>query len=39
LPSVTTTADKTDIYSFKAFDGDNLTSSGLYGVVSGQNFG
>jgi hypothetical protein len=39
LPSVTTTANKADIYSFKAFDGDNLTSSGLYGVVSGQNFG
>ena len=38
LPSVTTTADKADIYSFKAFDGVNLTSSGLYGVVSGQNF-
>jgi len=38
LPSVTTTADMADIYSFKTFDGDNLTSSGLYGVVSGQNF-
>ena len=38
LPIVTTTADKADIYSFKAFDGVNLTSSGLYGVVSGQNF-
>ena len=38
VPVVTTTADKTDIYSFKMFDGDNLPSSGLYGVVGGQNF-
>ena len=38
LPIVTTTADKTDIYSFKTFDGDNITSAGLYGVVGGQNF-
>ena len=34
-PIVTPTADATDIYSFKTFDGDNLTS-GLYGVVGGQ---
>ena len=38
VPSVTTTADKTDIYSFKTFDGDNITTSGFYGVVGGQNF-
>ena len=38
VPIVTTTADKTDIYSFKTFDGDNLTSAGFYGVVGGQNF-
>ena len=38
LPIVTTTADRADIYSFKTFDGDNVTSSGLYGVVGGQNF-
>ena len=38
LPIVTTTADRVDIYSFKLFDGDNVTSSGLYGVVGGQNF-
>ena len=38
LPVVTTTADRTDIYSFKVFDGDNFTTSGLYGVVGGQNF-
>ena len=38
LPIVTTTADRADVYSFKTFDGDNITSSGLYGVVGGQNF-
>ena len=38
VPIVTTTADKTDIYSFKTFDGDNVTSAGFYGVVGGQNF-
>ena len=38
VPIVTTTADKTDIYSFKTFDGDDVTSAGLYGVVGGQNF-
>ena len=38
LPIVTTTADRSDIYSFKLFDGDNVTSAGLYGVVGGQNF-
>ena len=37
-PIVTPTADATDIYSFKTFDGDNLASVGLYGVVGGQNF-
>ena len=38
LPTVTTTADRTDIYSFKTFDGDDITTAGLYGVVGGQNF-
>ena len=38
LPIVTTTANRTDIYSFKTFDGDNVTTAGLYGVVGGQNF-
>jgi hypothetical protein len=38
LPGVTTTANRSDIYSFKTFDGTNITSSGLYGVVVGQNF-
>ena len=39
VPVVTTTASKTDIYSFKIFDGDNPTSVGLYGVIGGQNYG
>jgi hypothetical protein len=34
VPIVTQTADRTDIYSFKTFDG----GSTLYGVVGGQNF-
>ena len=34
LPIVTPTADRTDIYSFKTFDG----GSNFYGVVGGQNF-
>ena len=38
VPTVTTTASRTDIYSFKFFNGSAITSSGLYGVVGGQNF-
>ena len=38
VPIVTPTANVSDIYSFKMFDGDNITSSGMYGVVGGQNF-
>jgi hypothetical protein len=34
LPIVTPTADRSDIYSFKTFDG----GSTFYGVVGGQNF-
>ena len=34
LPVVTQVADKTDIYSFKSFDG----CATLYGIVGGQNF-
>ena len=34
VPEVTTTANKTDIYSFMSFDG----GSSLYGVIGGQNF-
>ena len=38
VPTMTSTASRTDIYSFKFFDGSNITSAGLYGVVGGQNF-
>ena len=38
VPYVTRTAAKTDIYSFKCFDGSNATSAGIYGVVGGQNY-
>ena len=38
LPGVTTTANRSDIFSFMIFDGDNPTTSGLYGVIGGQNF-
>ena len=38
VPIVTTTADKTDIYTFKTFDGSNITSVGIYGIIGGQNF-
>ena len=38
LPIVTPTANRSDIYTFKIFDGRNITSVGLYGVVVGQNF-
>jgi len=34
VPVVTTTANKTDIYSFMTFDG----GASLYGVIGGQNF-
>ena len=35
IPVVTTGAGKSDIYSFRTFDG----GSTFYGVVGGQNFG
>jgi hypothetical protein len=38
VPTMTTTANKTDIYSFKFFNGSSITTAGLYGVVGGQNF-
>ena len=38
VPTMTSTASRTDIYSFKFFDGNNIASAGLYGVVGGQNF-
>ena len=42
VPTVTQSANKTDIYSFKIFDGATLKStpstSVIYGIVGGQNF-
>ena len=38
VPVVTTVANRTDIYSFKFFDGTDLVNKGLYGVIGGQNF-
>ena len=38
VPDVTTTASKTDIYSFKIFDGADLDNQGIFGVITGQNF-
>ena len=38
LPIVTPTANRSDIYTFKTFDGSNIINTGLYGVVVGQNF-
>jgi hypothetical protein len=38
VPIVTTTANRTDIYSFKMFDGTNITTAGMFGIVGGQNF-
>ena len=38
LPIVTPTAGRTDIYSFRTFAGESITTAGLYGVVGGQNF-
>jgi len=38
VPGVTTTANRTDIYSFKIFDGADLEGQGIFGVITGQNF-
>ena len=38
VPIVTTTADKTDVYSFKIFDGSDISTNGMFGVVGGQNY-
>jgi len=38
VPTMTATANKTDIYSFKFFNGSSITTAGLYGVIGGQNF-
>jgi hypothetical protein len=37
-PIVTSTANRTDIYSFRIFKGSSLATSGIYAVVVGQNF-
>ena len=39
VPIVTTTASKSDVYSFKIFNGSSITSVGMYGVIGGQNYG
>ena len=38
IPTVTSTANRSDIYSFRLFDGNNMSSVGMYAVVVGQNF-
>jgi hypothetical protein len=38
VPTMTSTASKTDIYSFKFFNGSSIATAGLYGVIGGQNF-
>ena len=38
IPVATSSANKTDIISFKIIDGTTLSSTGLFGVVTGQNF-
>ena len=38
VPDVTTTATKSDIYSFNIFDGYDLDNQGIFGVITGQNF-
>ena len=37
-PVITQSGSKTDIISFKILDGVGLSGSGLFGVVTGQNF-
>ena len=38
LPVVTDVASRSDIYSFKIINGENILTEGIYGVVVGQNF-
>ena len=38
VPVVTEVNDAIDIYSFKIFDGDNIATGGMYGVIGGQNY-
>ena len=39
VPIVTPTASKSDVYSFKIFDGTNISTVGMFGVIGGQNYG
>ena len=38
VPVMSQAVNAIDIYSFKTFDVSNLNTSGLYGVIGGQNF-
>ena len=38
VPVMSQAANAVDIYSFKSFDVSNLNTSGLYGIIGGQNF-
>ena len=38
VPIVTSTANRTDIYSFRMFKGNSLATTGIYAAVVGQNF-
>ena len=38
VPVMSQAANAVDIYSFKSFDISDLNTSGLYGIIGGQNF-
>ena len=38
VPVMSQAVNAIDIYSFKTFDVSNLNTSGLYGIIGGQNF-
>tara|TARA_R100001463_G_scaffold101907_1_gene156326 strand:+ start:55 stop:6252 length:6198 start_codon:yes stop_codon:yes gene_type:complete len=38
VPVMSQAVNAIDIYSFKSFDVSNLNTSGLYGIIGGQNF-
>ena len=38
VPVMSQAVNAVDIYSFKSFDVSNLNTSGLYGIIGGQNF-
>jgi hypothetical protein len=39
VPVMSQFANAIDIYSFKSFDISDINTSGLYGIIGGQNFG